>query len=237
MKTVDVVIPVYNEEHVLEKSVKKLREYLKQNLKGFKWRIVIADNASIDKTLDVAKKLSEKFNDVGYIHLDKKGRGRALRKAWTQSKADIVSYMDVDLSTELRAYPKMINALAGKYDIGTGTRLAKGSRTKRCFKREFLSRGYNILVKMILFTHFSDAQCGFKGATRDAVKKLVPLVKDNNWFFDTELLTLAEKKGFKIYEIPVKWIEDPDTRVHIFQTVYEYIRDLMRLRYELWFKY
>ncbi|MBD3313087.1 glycosyltransferase [Candidatus Woesearchaeota archaeon] len=233
-KSVDIVIPVYNEEKALADSVRRLSRFLSGNLKAYSWRIVIADNASIDDTLKIAKKLSDNSQKVGYIHLDQKGRGRALRKAWTESKADIVSYMDVDLSTDLEAFPKMIDALAERYDVGTGTRLSKRSRTERSFKRELLSRGYNILVKAILFTKFSDAQCGFKAATRKAVDDLVPLVKDNNWFFDTELLTLAEKKGYKTYEIPVKWIEDPDSRVNIIQTVYEYIRDLLRLRFELW---
>ncbi|MCX6707509.1 MAG: glycosyltransferase [Candidatus Woesearchaeota archaeon] len=197
---------------------------------------MVADNASKDRTLEIAKELSSRMKNVGYIHLDQKGRGRALRKAWTESNADIVSYMDVDLSTELEAFPKMINGMLAKgYNVATGTRLTKKSRTTRSFFRESLSRGYNYIVRTILWIRYSDAQCGFKAATRKAVREIVPLIQDNEWFFDTELLTLGEKYDYGIYELPVTWIEDPDSRVRIAKTVYQYLRDVMRLRFQLWF--
>ena len=153
------------------------------------------------------------------------------------SDADIVSYMDVDLSTELKAFPPMINAIANEnYHLGTGTRLAKNSNTKRGFKREFISRVYNLMVKAILWTKYSDAQCGFKAIDKKIYNQLHHTLKDNEWFFDTEMLTIAEKKGFKLFEIPVTWIEDADSRVKIIDTAYKYIRDLIKLRTRIIFK-
>lgn len=230
MPRVDVVIPVYNEEAALEKSVLALREFLQKNC-PIEWRVVVANNASTDSTIEIAKRLSERFKDVGYVHLDVKGRGRALRKAWLESDADIVSYMDVDLSTNLRFFPPLIQALLNGYDVAIGSRLMPASRVTRTLKREVISRCYNLLVKALFFTTFSDAQCGFKGLTRLAARKLVPLVKDESWFFDTELLILAEKKGYRIKEVPVEWIEDLDSRVHIVRTATDDIKGLLRVRF------
>jgi len=230
MATVDVVIPVYNEEHVLAESVATLRRFLSE---GFhhQWRILIADNASTDGTLTVAEELAEKHSDVASLHVPEKGRGRALKASWLGSAADIVSYMDVDLSTELEAFPPLIEAIASEgYHVATGSRLAPGSDTARSLKREVISRGYNLMVKALFFTRFSDAQCGFKALSRQAVRELVPLIENNEWFFDTELLILAEKVGYPVRDIPVRWLEDLDTRVNIRKTVWEDIRGLARLR-------
>jgi len=236
-KSLQVVIPVYNEEAALRESVEKLREFLSEYMNKYNWEIVVANNASTDSTQDIAKKLSRKYSDVSYINLKQKGRGRALRKAWTHTKADIVSYMDVDLSTDLEAFPVLIEALAFRgYDVATGSRLMSGSRTKRGIRREILSRGYNLIVKTILGTKITDVQCGFKAATGKAARELAPLVKDNNWFFDTELLIVAEKKGYRIFETPVTWDEDLHSKVKIFSTVYDYLRDVARLRMEMWLK-
>ncbi len=230
MTTVDAVIPVYNEEHVLAKSIGTLHGFLTEHL-PYDWRILVADNASTDRTLQVAQQLKEQYGRVDFIHLDQKGRGRALRKAWSESTADILSYMDVDLSTEIEAYPALIRAIAEEgYDLSTGSRLARGSRTMRSFKREFISRCYNLIIRTVMWTKFSDAQCGFKAISRRACDVLVPLVQDNEWFFDTELLILAEKKGYRLKDLPVKWIEDPDTRVKLAKTITEDLRGLWRLR-------
>ena len=233
--TVDIVVPVYNEEKILEKSISTLTDFLKKNFKH-DWQIIIADNASIDKTLEVAKAITKKYPKVRFIHLDQKGRGRALRKAWTESKADIVSYMDVDLSTDLTFFPLMIDSLLQGYDVATGSRLMKGAEIKRSFKRELLSRGYNLLVRAILGVNYKDSQCGFKAVTREIVNKVVPEIKDNAWFFDSELLFRAHKKGYKIKEIPVKWIEDEDSRVRIVSTVSNYLKSIAVLRLEYLFK-
>ncbi len=230
MTTVDVVIPVYNEEHILAQSIATLRGFLSENLSN-KWKIVIADNASTDKTREIAQALSQEHPDVVAMHLDKKGRGRALRKAWLESTADIVSYMDVDLSTELAAFPNLIQAIDEGDDIAIGSRLLRGSSVKRSFKRELTSRSYNFVIKAMFFTKFTDAQCGFKALSRKAAQELVPLIQDQAWFFDTELLILAEKKGYRIREIPVAWIENPDTRVAIAKTVFDDLKGLLRLRF------
>ena len=230
---VDIVIPVLNEAHVLEKSVGIVRDFLKKNFE-YQWDVVIVDNGSTDGTFEVARTLADRYDDVRFVYLEEKGRGRALREAWQKSSSDVVLYIDVDLSTELAALTKLVNALVYEgYDISIGSRLAKGSVTKRCFKREITSRAYNLFVKCILFTNFSDAQCGCKAMTRDVVDKIIPHVKDQEWFFDTELLVLAEKSGRKIKDIPVTWIEDDDSRVKIIPTAWEDIKGVFRLRWML----
>lgn len=229
--TVDVVIPVYNEERVLEQSISTLVAFLHARC-PHDWRVVIADNASTDRTLEVAKRLRERIPEVACIHLDQKGRGRALRRAWMESEADVVSYMDVDLSTNLEALPPLIEALvSGGYHLAIGSRLKRESVITRQLKREILSRGYNLLIRLLFFNKFSDAQCGFKALTRQAVRELVPSVKDQGWFFDTELLLRAEQKGYEIFEVPVEWIEDLDSRVNIFQTSLDDVKGLVRVRF------
>lgn len=229
---VDVVIPVYNEETDLEPSVMTLRQFLLDHV-NYDWRIVVADNASSDRTLEIAKELAARHpGQVTYVHLDQKGRGRALRKAWTASDADIVSYMDVDLSTDLSAFPPLIESLIdSQYDVAIGSRLKPGAQVERGLKREFISRTYNLLIKLMFWPHFSDAQCGFKAVTSRAVRDIVPLIKDQAWFFDSELLLLAERMGYKIFEVPVKWTDDPDSRVKIASTAWEDIKGLVRVRF------
>jgi glycosyltransferase involved in cell wall biosynthesis len=230
MASVDIVIPVYNEEHVLAESLATLRKFLAQGF-AHQYRIVVADNASTDETLALAQRLASKHRDVASLHIPQKGRGRALRTAWLTSPADILSYMDVDLSTDLAAFPPLIEAIAGEgYDIAIGSRLARGADIQRSLRREAISRSYNVMIKALFFTRFSDAQCGFKAASRRAVQELVPLIENNEWFFDTELLILAAKAGYRLKEIPVHWLEDPDTRVNVPKTVWEDVRGLLRLR-------
>jgi len=232
--TVDVVIPVLNEAHVLARSVATARAFLAEHLQA-RWRVVIVDNGSSDGTSDVAQRLEKEHPDVAYMRLDLRGRGRALRHAWTESPADVVGYMDVDLSTELAAVPRAVKALAEDgYDIAIGSRLMRGSQTRRKFKREFISQCYNLFVKAVLFTRFSDAQCGFKFVTREVVDRIVPQVKDQSWFFDTEMLVLAEKQGYRIKDLPVIWLEDDDSRVKIIRTAWDDIQGVLRLRRLLW---
>ncbi len=233
--SVDVVIPVLNEAHVLEKSVRTVRGFLDRHFAAYEWSVLIVDNGSTDGTDQVALKLSAEFPDVHLVHLTQKGRGRALRHAWMQSKADVVCYMDVDLSTDLSFLPKLIGAIAHEgYDVATGSRLMSGSQTKRSLNREIISRIYNIFLKAVLFTRFSDAQCGFKAVSRKVVDRIVPQIVDQSWFFDTELLTLAEKQGYRIKDIPIIWIEDDDSRVKIVRTAWDDIKGVFRLRRRLW---
>lgn len=229
--TVEVVIPIHNEEEELERNIKKLHSNLAKNLSCYNWHITIADNASTDKSLKIAKRLSQKFNNVGFIHLDKKGRGRAVKRAWKESKAKIVSYMDIDLSTDLSNFPPLIEALVKKgYHIGIGSRLLPKSEViNRTLKREILSRGYNILIKLMFGTSFSDAQCGFKAVKREVVANILPHIQDNAWFFDSELLIIGEKIGYKIYQEPVRWIDNPGSTVRVLPTVYGDLTGLWRL--------
>ncbi len=232
MATVDVVVPVYNEEHALPKSIPVLRDFLSRPDFPYEWRIVIADNASIDDTPAVSKGLaSDNPGKVEYVRIERKGRGFALKQTWLASSMEIVSYMDVDLSTGLEAFPALIGAIAeGGYDVAVGSRLAADSRIRRSFKRRVLTRGYNTLIKALFSTRFSDAQCGFKAVSKQAARRIIPLIEDNNWFFDTELLILAEKMGYRLKDVPVEWVEDTDTRVKIAATIWEDLRGLVRLR-------
>ena len=228
--TVDVVIPVYNEESVLRENVERLREFLRKNA-AWTWTIVIADNASTDGTWDVAQDLARQHSDVVPLYLDRKGRGRALRRALLESGADVVSYMDVDLSTDLGAFPALVQAIEQGYDIAIGSRLMPESKVQRCFRRELTSRTYVFLLNLMFRTGLSDAQCGFKALSSKAAHELVPLVRNQEWFFDTEVLLLARRKGYSVKEIPVTWTEDPDSKVSVPKVAFEYVKELLRMRF------
>ncbi|HAM44154.1 MAG TPA: sugar translocase [Propionibacteriaceae bacterium] len=227
--SVDVIIPVYNEEQDLAASVLRLDSFLAQTF-PYDYRVVIADNASTDTTLEIAQRLASRHEHVRVVHLDAKGRGRALRHVWLASDADVVAYMDVDLSTDLKALlPLVAPLVTGHSDIAIGSRLSRSSRVVRGPKREFISRSYNLILKASLGASFSDAQCGFKAMRRDVAEQLLPLVEDNNWFFDTELLVLAERAGLRIHEVPVDWVDDPGSTVDIVATATEDLRGVWRL--------
>ena len=232
MATVDVVVPVYNEERALPESIPILQRFLSRPEFPYEWRIIIGDNASIDNTPAVGRMLEDKSSgQVQYVRVERKGRGLALKQIWGESDADVRSYMDVDLSTGLNAYLALVQGVAEEgYGVAVGSRLARGASTTRSVKRTALSRGYNAIIKAVFWTRFSDAQCGFKAISREVAEKVLPLIEDNNWFFDTELLILAEKMGYRIKDVPVEWVEDKDTRVKIAATVSEDLRGLLRLR-------
>jgi glycosyltransferase involved in cell wall biosynthesis len=226
---VDIVIPVYNEEKILPRSVGTLIAFLRDHV-PLRYRVLITDNASTDLTEKVSRELAEEYPEVEYVRLPVKGRGGALKTVWLASPADYVTYMDVDLSTNLTAFPRMLELLEDDCDVVLGTRLSPDADTTRSLKRGVLSRGYNLLVKLFFGTHFTDAQCGFKGVRQATVRHLVPHVEDRKWFFDTELLVLAEKSGYRLGEVPVDWIEDLDTRVQLLRTVWDDLMALFRLR-------
>ena len=226
---VDVVIPVYNEEHDLEPCVRRLHAELSRAF-PFSYRITLADNASTDGTLAIAHRLALELDEISVVHLDQKGRGRALRQVWSASDAEVLAYMDVDLSTDLAGLLPLIAPLvSGHSDLAIGTRLHRGSRVVRGAKREVISRGYNLLLRGTLATRFSDAQCGFKAIRRDVARGLLPHIEDSGWFFDTELLVLAERSGLRIHEVPVDWVDDPDSRVDIVATAVADLRGIARL--------
>ena len=225
----EIVIPVYNEEAGLESSVRRLHRYLTDRF-PLSWTVTIADNASQDQTWGIACRLAGELEGVRAVHLAEKGRGRALRAAWSASTAAVVAYMDVDLSTDLDALlPLVAPLLSGHSDVAIGSRLAPGARVVRGPRREVISRGYNLMLKAILRNGFSDAQCGFKAVRSDVARALLPLVEDNGWFFDTELLVLAEHNGLRIHEVPVDWVDDPDSRVDVAGTVAGDLRGIWRM--------
>jgi glycosyltransferase involved in cell wall biosynthesis len=228
---VDFVIPVYNEERDLGPSVRRLRAYLDAEF-PFSAVITIADNASKDGTLALAQQLAAEVPGVRVLHLDKKGRGRALRAAWLGSDATIVAYMDVDLSTDLKALlPLVAPLMSGHSQIAIGSRLARGARTKRGPKREFISRAYMLVLRLALGAKFTDAQCGFKAVRAEVARELVPRIEDQTWFFDTELLVLAQRAGMRVHEVPVDWTDDPDSRVAIVRTAIDDLKGVARLRF------
>src|SRR3954467_9914266 len=226
---IDIVIPVHNEEAVLESTIRRLHRFLSAEL-PFTWRIIVADNASVDDTPQIARRMARELRGVKVLRLDEKGRGRALRAAWSQSSAKVVCYMDVDLSTDLRGLlPLVAPLLSGHSDLAIGTRLAHGARVVRGPKRELISRAYNRLLHVTLRARFSDAQCGFKAVRREALESLLPAVRDESWFFDTELLVVAQRRGLRIHEVPVDWIDDPDSRVDIVHTALTDLKGVARL--------
>ena len=227
---VEIVVPVRNEERDLAPSVRRLAAYLRESF-PFTNRVTIADNGSTDRTWAVAEGLARAGHDrVRAVHLDQPGRGRALHATWSASDAGVLAYMDVDLSTDLNALlPLVAPLVSGHSDIAIGTRLRPGARVIRGPKREFISRCYNLLLHATLGTRFSDAQCGFKAIRAEAARALLPMVEDTSWFFDTELLVLAERAGLRIHEVPVDWIDDPDSRVDIAATALADLRGIVRI--------
>ena len=225
----DVVVPVYNEEVDLEPCVRRLHAYLSASF-PYRFRITIADNASTDSTPAVAGRLVYDLPEVASVRLTEKGRGRALKYVWTQSDAAVLAYMDVDLSTDLGALlPLVAPLISGHSDLAIGSRLARGSRVVRGAKREFISRSYNLILRGTLAARFSDAQCGFKAIRSDVAARLLPMVEDTGWFFDTEMLVLAERAGLRIHEVPVDWVDDPDSRVDIVATAVADLKGIVRL--------
>ncbi len=229
---VDIIIPVYyGNLHEIEPSIRKQISFYNKFLKDYKWNIVIGVNGPKGKILDLAKRLSKKYSNVRYHYTPILGRGATLKDTFVNTKADIVSYMDVDLSTNLNCFPDLIKELNNGYVVVVGSKYIKGSKIKRIPLRYIISKVYNIIfTKIILGAKFTDAQCGFKSMTRKAAVKLMPKIKDNGWFWDTEMLYMAQKYGYKIKEIPVNWIEDPNTGVKMTKTIFLFLKDLISLR-------
>src|SRR5438105_4935944 len=233
-QTIEIVVPVFNEEATIERNVGLLLEYMRREF-PFRFSIVVADNASTDSTPAIAAALAATYEEMSSLRLERKGRGLALRTAWLASEADVLSYMDVDLSTNLESFlPLVAPLLSGHSEVSIGTRLAHHAHVRRRLGREVLSRGYNLLVHAGFRARFSDAQCGFKALRRDAARLLVPHIADDGWFFDTQLLLLAERNGMRIHEVPVDWIEDLDSRVELAPTIVADLAGLWRVRRSFW---
>lgn len=230
-KTVEITIPVYNEQDELVPHITKLHAYCKQYLNAYGWHITIADNASVDATPELGNNLATKHKTISYIRIPKKGRGRAIKTVWSNQMADISVYMDIDLSTKLAHLPELIEAVDKGYDIAIGSRLLKKSEViNRTVKREFISRSYNLMIKSLFGTKFSDAQCGFKAISKLVLTNLLPEIQDNEWFLDSELLIIAEKAGYRIFEVPVVWTDNPGSTVRVLPTAMGDIQGLLRIR-------
>jgi putative flippase GtrA len=225
----DVVVPVFDEEADLERSVRRLHAHLTDRF-PYPFRITVADNASTDATPLIAARLAAELPEVVALRLDAKGRGRALAAAWGASDAAVLAYCDVDLSTDLAALlPLVAPLISGHSDLAIGTRLGRGARVVRGPRRELVSRGYNLVLRGALAARFTDAQCGFKAVRADVARRLLPLVEDTGWFFDTELLVLAERAGLRIHEVPVDWVDDPCSSVDVLRTALDDLRGVARL--------
>lgn len=229
-----IALPVYNEEKQLSKNVNKLYSFLEKSL-PYSFQIVIADNNSTDGTGKIGKDLEKSYKNIKYLYLPKKGKGLAIKQAWQNKDFDIYSFMDIDLSTDLSAFPILINKIVKEdYDVAIGSRLSKESKVKRGFKRTFVSKSYNLLLKLFFNVSFPDAQCGFKAIKRSVFEQLSPEIKNDGFFFDTELLLLAEKKyKFKICSVPVNWADDTTSTVHIGKTIKEDLSGLWRMYWYL----
>ncbi|MEI5522465.1 glycosyltransferase [Streptomyces brasiliscabiei] len=228
-RSVEIVVPVHNEAHVLAGSIGRLHAYLEASF-PFPFRITVADNASTDATWESARALAERLPHVHAVRLERKGRGRALKHVWSRSTADVVAYMDVDLSTGLEGFlPLVAPLLSGHSDLAIGSRLHRQADVVRGPRREFVSRSYNLLLRLGLAARFSDAQCGFKAVRADVFRALAPHIEDTAWFFDTELLVLAQRNGLRIHEVPVDWVDDPDSRVDIVRTAADDLKGMGRM--------
>ena len=229
--SVEIVIPVYNEEKELEANIMTLFNFCNKKMNGYSWHITIADNASMDNTPVIASTLAKKHTNISLFRLEQKGRGRAVKRVWSDAKTDYCVYMDLDLSTDLIHLPIILTALRNGYDVAVGSRLAKGAKVEgRTWVRELTSRTLNFFFIQLFFrTSFTDAQCGFKAVNRKVVDNLIPHVKDNDWFFDGELLILAEKSGYRIFEEPVHWVDNPGSTVRLISTIWGDIKVMTRL--------
>ena len=226
---VDVILPVYDEAHVLRVSVGRLSRYLTETF-PFRWRITIVDNASTDGTWAEAESIAAESPDVFAMHLGERGRGRALKAGWSVSPAPFLVYMDIDLSTGLDALlPLVSSVISGHSELAVGSRRAPGARVHRSAKRGVISWAYNALLRVALGVRVRDAQCGFKAISRSVAHELLPEIEDDDWFFDTELITLAQRRGLRVLEIPVDWVEDPDSRVRLWATAWADLRGVLRL--------
>ncbi|MBI2034602.1 MAG: glycosyltransferase [Candidatus Levybacteria bacterium] len=228
---VEISIPVYNEEEELEQNIKRIITFCESKLFSYLWHITIADNASTDNTPIIGSMLAKKYRNISLFRLEQKGRGRAVKQAWSRTDADFYFYMDLDLSTDLVHLPALLTALQKGYDIAIGSRLLKGAKVEgRTILREITSRALNLVFIRLLFkTHFTDAQCGFKAVTKKVVEELIPHIKENDWFFDGELLIVGEKSGHRIYEEPVHWLDNPGSTVRLVSTIWGDMRTMLRL--------
>jgi glycosyltransferase involved in cell wall biosynthesis len=230
MKKVDIVVPAYNDADDIKKNIPKLSSFCKEKLKDYNYKILILENGSKDNTEKIVLDFKKHDTRVNYTHLKKVGRGNELINAWSRSDADYLCYMDIDLSTDIKSLPILIKKLENGYDICVGSKYLNRSKKERTFIRLILSRVYNTITGIYLGTTFTDAQCGFKAINKTVAKNVLPLIRDKNWFFDTELLYFSEKMGYRRAEIPIVWVEYGNSSVKIFKTIFDFLKKLRELK-------
>ncbi|KUM34597.1 glycosyltransferase [Arthrobacter sp. EpRS71] len=222
----DIAIPVSNQETRLEGQLRGLHGHLMDTF-PHTFRITVADNASTDSTLRIAERLARELPEIKVVHLDHKGRGNSLRRVWLSSPSPLLAYVDLDLPLDLSAVAPLVAPLiSGHSDLAVGTRLARGAQGRFSHRRGLVARAYNVLLRVLTGARFSDAECGFKAIRADVAHKLLPHTGDDAWFFDTELLIIAERCALRIHEVPLDWTDDPDSGVDVVRT---FLTDLKRL--------
>jgi glycosyltransferase involved in cell wall biosynthesis len=230
----DIALPVYNEEATLKFQVRRLDDYLNTlNFDEHEFRILISDNGSLDQTKQVAEILANEIQRVSLIVVGEKGVGLALRKAWENSDADVVGYMDLDLSTDITHLNEVIAIFTqDNCDVLNASRLLPLSEVSNRKKiRSLTSRGLNILIRSIFKTNLSDAMCGFKFVKRSTLESAIKCgATSNGWFFVAQLLLVAEMTGLRVREIPISWVDDGNSKVKIVQLIKQYIFEIFKLR-------
>jgi len=236
MKKIVITIPTYNEEKIIDQKIDQLFNFCKNNLKQYKWKIIVADNGSKDKTIKIVKDKKQKYSNLEYFHLSQPGKGLAIKKAWQDYLSDINIFMDADLATELKfTLPLIEGIIKEKYDLVIGSRYNKQSQCKRSLMRSICSKFYNLILKIFFNIKLTDTHCGFKALSMSAVQKIIPKIKNNGLFFDTELLVLARHYNLRIKEIPVNWKEEKGrkTKIKIIRTALKYLKEIIKLKYRL----
>jgi len=234
MKKILILIPAYNEEEVLEKNMLRLYNFLKENIKNYDWKILISDNNSIDNTLNIVKKLSNKYKEISFVHLDKRPMSYSIKKNWLAEEADIYMHMDADLSTDISHIPELIRGIEQGYDLVIGSRTSKKSKTSRSLQRSFMSLILISLIKFVFSIKLSDFQCGFKAINKDVRDNIIPKMKAVNvGFMGTEMLVVAHKKAYKIKEIPVVWEDNRISKSPIIGGIIDALKNIIKIKLDL----
>ncbi len=238
---VEICLPVKNEENILAANLQRILDFCQKADFRFSWKIVGIINGSTDKTASIFLDFKNRYPGlIDYVEFGVSGRGRVLKKYWQESGADVLSYLDIDLAVLPDQLPALIQPIIdGKADLVIGSRLLAGSNTRRSYLRETTSRFFNFLTHIFLPNKASDLQCGFKAIKADVFRKISPFVRDNYWFFDSELVILAQHFSYRLEEVPVDWAENRyrkrTSKVKVIRDIAKSLKDLLVFRWRLFF--
>jgi hypothetical protein len=224
----------YGNLHQIEESIERQMICYYQTLSRYDWRVYLAYNGEApEKTIDLVIKLRERFPRLFYSYSAQAGKGSGVLNTLSESDADIMIYMDIDLASDIKDVVNLIRGIEEGNDVCQGSRYHEDSIVSRSFKRKFISIGYNryFMPLMLGAKAYKDAQCGFKAVNRKVVKEVFPLIKNRNWFFDSEMLYFAQRKGMKIKEIPITWTESQFSGVKLIKAIWEFIKCSFELRF------